>query len=313
MNKRITVIGSYNTDLVSKAPHLPRPGETVLGGPFKMGPGGKGSNQAVCSARLGAEVYFIGCVGNDNFGEMAKDFLLKENIKIDYLKVTDKTHTGIALIIVDDKTGENMIVVAPGANMEVTIEQIKDLKDVIMNSDIILLQLEIPIETVSYILDLVSKKEKPLSILNPAPARILDKDIIGKADIVTPNRNELEVISGIKIETLEDVKKASREVISYGVKGVIVTLGKDGAFVVWDREYKHVPSFKVEAVDTTGAGDAFNGGLAVALSEGKDLISSVIFANAVSGLSVTKMGAALSMPYREEVEKFLKNYNYEIM
>jgi len=133
-----------------------------------------------------------------------------------------------------------MIVVAPGANMEVTIEQIKDLKDVIMNSDIILLQLEIPIETVSYILDLVSKKEKPLSILNPAPARILDKDIIGKADIVTPNRNELEVITGIKIETLEDVKKASREVISYGVKGVIVTLGKDGAFVVWDGEYKHV-------------------------------------------------------------------------
>uniref|UniRef100_A0A7C3MKW1 Ribokinase n=1 Tax=Dictyoglomus thermophilum TaxID=14 RepID=A0A7C3MKW1_DICTH len=309
MEKRITVIGSYNTDLVSKAPHLPKPGETILGGPFIMGPGGKGSNQAVCSARLGAEVYFIGCIGNDNFGKIAKDFLLKENVKVDYLKVTDKTHTGIALIIVDDKTGENMIVVAPGANMEVNIEQINAVKDIILSSDVVLLQLEIPIETISYVLNLVSNERKPLSILNPAPARKLDDKILGKADIVTPNRNELEIITGIKIETLEDVEKASIKMLSYGTKGVVVTLGKDGAFVVTENKRKHIPSFKVEAVDTTGAGDAFNGGLAVALSEGKDLISAVTFASAVAALSVTKMGAASSMPYREEVERFLKEYS----
>ncbi|MGB9857414.1 MAG: ribokinase [Dictyoglomaceae bacterium] len=306
--KKIVIVGSYNTDLMSRTPWLPKPGETVMGGPFKMGPGGKGSNQAVCAARLGAEVYFVGCIGKDYFGEVARNNFLSENINIDYLKITDKTHTGIALIMVDDKTGENMIVVAPGANMEVDIELVEKAKDIILSADVVLLQLEIPVETVAYTIDLVSKREKPLSILNPAPGRKLDKKIWEKVDLITPNRSELELITGMKVESIEDAEKSAREVISSGVKEVVVTLGKDGALVVNEKGSTYVPSFKVEVVDTTGAGDAFNGGLAVALSEGKDLISAVYFANAVAALNVTKIGTAPAMPYREEVEKFLKEY-----
>ncbi|PMQ00860.1 MAG: ribokinase [Dictyoglomus sp. NZ13-RE01] len=305
--KKIVIVGSYNTDLMSKAPWLPKPGETVLGGPFKMGPGGKGSNQAVCAARLGAEVYFVGCIGKDYFGEVARNNFLNENINIDYLKITDKTHTGIALIMVDDKTGENMIVVAPGANMEVDRGLVEKAKDIILGADVVLLQLEIPVETVAYTIDLVSKKEKPLSILNPAPGRKLDKKIWKKVDLITPNRSELELITEMKIESIEDAEKAAREIISSGVKEVVVTLGKDGALVVNEEGSTYVPSFKVEVVDTTGAGDAFNGGLAVALAEGKDLISAVYFANAVAALNVTKIGTAPAMPYREEVERFLKD------
>ena len=303
---KIVIVGSYNTDLMSKTPWLPKHGETVLGGPFKLGPGGKGSNQAVAAARLGAEVYFVGCVGEDYFGEIARNNFIKEKINIDYLKISNKQHTGMALILVDDKTAENMIVVAPGANMEVDVPLVEKAKDIIINADVVLLQLEIPVETVEYTIKLVNKFSKAISILNPAPGKKLEKKVWEKVYLITPNRSELELITNRKITTIKEAEEAALEVISAKVKNVVVTLGKEGALVVNSKNSTHVPPFEVDIVDTTGAGDAFNGGLAIAISEGKDLVESTKFANAVAALNVTKIGTAPAMPYRKEVEDYLK-------
>jgi len=307
---KIVIVGSYNTDLMSKTPWLPKHGETVLGGPFKLGPGGKGSNQAVATARLGAEVYFVGCVGDDYFGEIARDNFIKERINIDYLKVSKTQHTGMAFILVDDKTAENMIVVAPGSNMEVDIPWVENARDIIISADIVLLQLEIPVEIVAYVIQLVyQSNHAAISILNPAPGRKLEKNILKKVSLITPNRSELELMSNQGVNTVDEAEKAARKLISAGVKDMIVTLGKEGALVVNFKETKHVPTFKeVKIVDSTGAGDAFNGGLAMALSEGKNIVEATYFANAVASLNVTKIGTAPAMPYREEVEEFLKNH-----
>jgi ribokinase len=304
---KIVIVGSYNTDLMSKTPWLPKHGETVLGGPFKLGPGGKGSNQAVAAARLGAEVCFIGCVGEDYFGEIARNNFIKEKINIDYLKTSKTQHTGMAFILVDDKTAENMIVVAPGSNMEIDIPLVESARDIIVSADVVLLQLEIPVEIVEHVIKLVYKSNNTISILNPAPGKKLEKKVLEKVSLITPNRSELELITNRSVNTVEE---AEREIISTGVKDVIVTLGKEGALVVNSKETTHVPTFEeVKIVDTTGAGDAFNGGLAIALSEGKNLVEATYFANAAASLNVTKIGTAPAMPYREEVEKFLKNHS----
>lgn len=306
---KIVIVGSYNTDLMSKTPWLPKHGETVLGGPFKLGPGGKGSNQAVAASRLGAEVYFVGCVGADYFGEIARNNFIKEKINIDYLKISENQHTGMALILVDDKTAENMIVVAPGANMEIDIPLVENAREIIIDADVVLLQLEIPVEIVEHVIKLVYKSNNTISILNPAPGKKLEKKTWEKVSLITPNRSELELITNRSINTVEEAEKAAKEIVSSGVKNVIVTLGKEGALVVNSKETTHVPTFEeVEIVDTTGAGDAFNGGLAIALSEGKNLVEATYFANAVASLNVTKVGTAPAMPYREEVERFLRDH-----
>jgi len=306
---KIVIVGSYNTDLMSKTPWLPKPGETVLGGPFKLGPGGKGSNQAVAASRLGAEVYFVGCVGADYFGEIARNNFIEEKINTDYLKISKTQHTGMALILVDDKTAENMIVVAPGANMEIDIPLVENAREIIIDADVVLLQLEIPVEIVEHVIKLVYKSNNAISILNPAPGKKLEKKVWEKVSLITPNRSELELITNGRVSTLKEAEDAAKEIISAGVRNVIVTLGKDGALVVNSKETTHVPTFEeVDIVDTTGAGDAFNGGLAIALSEGKDLVEATYFANAVASLKVTKVGTAPAMPYREEVERFLKDY-----
>lgn len=305
---KIVIVGSYNTDLMSMTPWLPKHGETVLGGPFKLGPGGKGSNQAVSAARLGAEVYFVGCVGDDYFGEIARNNFIKEKINIDYLKVSKTQHTGMAFILVDDKTAENMIVVAPGSNMEIDISLVENARDIIVNADVVLLQLEIPVEIVEYVIKLVYKSNNTISILNPAPGRKLKKDILKKVSLITPNISELELMTNRNVNSVEEAKIVAQEIVSTGVKDMIVTLGKEGALVVNSKETTHVPTFKeVRIVDTTGAGDAFNGGLAMALSEGKNLVEATYFANAVATLNVTKIGTAPAMPYRNEVECFLKD------
>lgn len=305
---KIVIVGSYNTDLMSKTPWLPKHGETVLGGPFKLGPGGKGSNQAVAASRLGAEVHFIGCVGEDYFGEIARNNFIKEKINIDYLKISRTNHTGMALILVDDKTAENMIVVAPGANMEINIPLVENARDIIVSADVVLLQLEISVEIVEYVVKMVYESNKAISILNPAPGKKLERKVWEKVSLITPNRSELELITNRSIVTVEEAEKAAQEVISAGVKNVIVTLGGEGALVVNTDKTTYVPSYQVDIVDTTGAGDAFNGGLAIALSEGKDLVEATKFANAAAALKVTKIGTAPAMPYREEVERFLKDY-----
>ena len=307
---KIVIVGSYNTDLMSKTPWLPKHGETVLGGPFKLGPGGKGSNQAVAAARLGAEVCFVGCIGEDYFGEIASNNFIKEKINIDFLKVSKTQHTGMAFILVDDKTAENMIVVAPGSNMEIDIPFVENARDLIMSADIVLLQLEIPVEIVEHVIGLVYKSNHTISILNPAPGKKLEKKVLEKVSLMTPNRRELELITHRSINTVEEAEKAAKEMISAGVKDVVVTLGKEGALVVNSKKTTHVPTFEeVKIVDTTGAGDAFNGGLAIALSEGKNLVEATYFANAVASLNVTKIGTAPAMPYRKEVEEFLKNHS----
>ncbi len=306
---KIVIVGSYNTDLMSKTPWLPKHGETVLGGPFKLGPGGKGSNQAVAASRLGAEVHFIGCVGEDYFGEIARNNFIKEKINIDYLKISRTNHTGMALILVDDKTAENMIVVAPGANMEINIPLVENARDVIVSAEVVLLQLEISVEIVEYVVKMVYESNKAISILNPAPGKKLERKVWEKVSLITPNRSELELITNRSIVTVEEAEKAAQEVISVGVKNVIVTLGGEGALVVNTDKTTYVPSYRRRySWDTTGAGDAFNGGLAIALSEGKDLVEATKFANAVAALKVTKIGTAPAMPYREEVERFLKDY-----
>jgi len=307
---KIVIVGSYNTDLMSKTPWLPKHGETVLGGPFKLGPGGKGSNQAVAAARLGAEVCFIGCIGEDYFGEVARNNFIREKINIDYLRISKTRHTGMAFILVDDKTAENMIVVAPGSNMEIDISLVETARDIILSADIILLQLEIPVKIVEYVIKLVYKSNNTISILNPAPGKKLEKKILEKVSLMTPNRSELELMTNRNVNTIEEAEKAAKEIIYSGVKDVIVTLGKEGALVVNSKETTHVPNFEeVKIVDSTGAGDAFNGGLAIALSEGKNLVEATYFANAVASLNVTKIGTAPAMPYREEVEEFLKNHS----
>ena len=307
---KIVIVGSYNTDLMSKTPWLPKHGETVLGGPFKLGPGGKGSNQAVAAARLGAEVCFIGCIGEDYFGEVARNNFIREKINIDYLRISKTRHTGMAFILVDDKTAENMIVVAPGSNMEIDIPLVETARDIILSADIILLQLEIPVKIVEYVIILVYKSNNTISILNPAPGKKLEKKILEKVSLMTPNRSELELMTNRNVNTIEEAEKAAKEIIYSGVKDVIVTLGKEGALVVNSKETTHVPNFEeVKIVDSTGAGDAFNGGLAIALSEGKNLVEATYFANAVASLNVTKIGTAPAMPYREEVEEFLKNHS----
>ncbi|GAI91035.1 unnamed protein product, partial [marine sediment metagenome] len=251
---------------------------------------------------------FVGCVGEDYFGEIARNNFIKEKINIDYLKVSKTQHTGMAFILVDDKTAENMIVVAPGSNMEIDIPLVENARDIIVSADIVLLQLEIPVEIVEHVIKLVYKSNNTISILNPAPGKKLEKKVLEKVSLITPNRSELELITNRSVNTVEEAEKAAKEIISAGVKNVIVTLGKEGALVVNSKETTHVPTFEeVKIVDTTGAGDAFNGGLAIALSEGKNLVEATYFANAAASLNVTKIGTAPAMPYREEVEEFLKN------
>ncbi len=272
-----------------------------------MGPGGKGSNQATQAAMLGANVSFVGAVGRDVFGEIAIENFKKKGIDITYLMVDETTHTGIALIMVDDHKGENMIVVAPGANTHIDRALIDRAKDVIVGADVVLMQFEIPLEINEYVLEIIRKQpEKPTIVLNPAPAFKVSSKMLDGVDVITPNRSEAELITDTSIEDASDIERAASKLLDMGVKNVVFTLGADGAAIVNDKGMKIVPSFKVNVVDTTGAGDAFNGALGVALGEGFPLEEAVKFANAAAALSVTRIGTAPSMPTREELETFLK-------
>jgi ribokinase len=274
---KIVVVGSFNADLVSYMARMPRPGETVPGRKFVTGPGGKGSNQAVAAARLGAEVTFVGRIGQDVFAPLALDLWQREGINTDYV-VQDPGHaTGVAPIFVDD-AGENSIVVVLGANLAVSRGDVDAAADAIAQADVLLTQLEIDYDTVAYALKF-AKERGVKTILNPAPAGHLPAHVVELADYVTPNETELQVLSS-----------------------QVLTLGPQGARYVRKGETAIVPGFPVEVVDTTGAGDAFNAGLAVALAEGKSLVKAITFANATAALCATQPGAAPSMPGREQVE-----------
>ena len=298
----ILVVGSSNTDMVIKAGYLPRPGETIVGGTFFMNPGGKGANQAVTIARLGASVTFICKTGSDIFGHQSQQLFEEEGINTSYIFSDSEHPSGVALITVDDHA-ENCIVVASGANANLLPADLAKAEEAIDQADIVLMQLEIPMETVEYVAEMAYRKHKKV-ILNPAPAHPLSPSLLKHLYMITPNETEAEMISGVKITDRESAVKAARILSEMGVENVIITLGSKGALVYGAEEADFVPALKVEAVDTTAAGDVFNGALTVALSEGRSQLEAIRFACKASAISVTRVGAQSSVPYRSEVDIF---------
>ena len=300
---KIVVVGSSNTDLIVQAERAPRAGETVIGYNFAIASGGKGANQAVAAARLGAEVAFIARVGDDDFGRRAVEGYRRDGIDTRFIKVDPSAPSGVALIVVE-KGGENRIIVVPGANGNLSPEDVRAAEEVIAGAQVLLVQLEIPMETVEEALKLANRHGL-ITILNPVPARPVSDAILKYVRILTPNEVETSVLTGLSIGSLKEAEKAARMLLAQGPEAVIVTLGAKGALIVTEQEATLVPSFPVEAVDTTAAGDAFNGGLAVALARGNSLKDVVRYGCAAGALSATKLGAQPSLPAAEEVEKFL--------
>lgn len=298
---KIAVVGSSNTDMVVRVPHIPAPGETVLGGEFVMAPGGKGANQAVAAARLGAKVTLVARVGPDVFGERALAGFHQEGIITRYVTVDREAASGVALIFVD-AAGENRIAVAPGANACLSPDDVQQAREAIEKADVLLLQLEVPTETV-LAAAAVAHQAGVRVILNPAPAppNLLPAELLARVDILTPNESEAGLLTGTQVSA----EVAARRLAGQGVGAVIVTLGARGALIVTLDAQRLVPGFSVNAVDTTAAGDAFNGGLAVALAEGRPLAAAVRFANACGALATTRLGAQPSLPTVDEVEAFL--------
>ena len=306
--KPIIVIGSSNTDMVIRCSRLPRPGETVLGGSFMMNHGGKGANQAVAAAKLGGDTGFIGKVGDDVFGHQTVEMLTSLGIDTRFLGVSATEPSGVALINVDEHTAENSISVASGANGAIRPADIDAAEEVIASASLILMQLEIPIDTVTYAAKM-AKRHGVTVVLNPAPApsEPLPEELLENVDIIIPNKTEAEVITGIAIDTPQDELRAIRSLHSKGISTVIFTLGSKGALLCQNGDCEEVPSFKVKAVDTTAAGDTFCGALCVGLSEGKEVRPAMIFANQAAAISVTRKGAQQSVPTRAEVDSRFPN------
>jgi ribokinase len=302
---KIAVLGSCNMDIYSWTEHLPEPGETVIGDCYSMVMGGKGANQAVAACKQGAEVAMIGRVGDDMFGERMLATLLGHGVQTRYIQVSAGSGSGVALVVVDRKP-ENVIVVIPGTNMHIDCNDVDCAADLIRSSDVLMMQLEIPLEAIQRALQIASGG-KTLRILNPAPARPLPDEILQNIDLITPNQNEAKMLTGIAADTVEGAEAAGKALLARGVPLVIITLGPDGALLVTPDSSCHVDGYRIEdAHDTTGAGDAFMGGLSVALAEGKPMLEAIRCANAVAGLSTRRPGAMPSMPDRTEVEEFIR-------
>lgn len=301
---KITVMGSFVVDLTGRAPHLPVTGETVKGSSFKMGPGGKGSNQGVAAQRAGADVTMITKIGKDTFGKIALDNFKKENMDTKFIFEDENFETGAALIMVDENTSENKILVLSGACGHITDEDIETARQTIENADVFLTQLETNLDAIEKAIDIAYKKGVK-TVLNPAPVQSISDELLKKIDIITPNEVEASILTGVKIETDEDVRTAAKVFLNKGVKNVIITLGSKGVYARTKEGEKFIKVIPLKPVDTTGAGDAFSGGFVTALAEGKDFFEAAEFGNVVGSLSVTKMGTAPSMPYRNEIDKYL--------
>lgn len=302
----IVIVGSLNMDLVVRLPKIPRPGETLLGGVFNTYPGGKGANQAVAASRLGGHVTMIGSVGDDSFGKQMIETLSNENIDTSHILVKTDISTGVALIQVDDQA-QNSIAVASGANFSLTTEYVEKALEGIGDIDFVVMPLEIPIDTI-YAAARVANRRGAKVILNPAPAQVLQKDLLQLVDYLIPNEYEAAAIVGKQLTSNEDVIVAAEQLFSNGIKNLLVTLGKNGSllFTNADNHYSIIPAWKVQAVDTTAAGDCFIGAFAVGLGEGKSVYDAAVFASAAAALSVTRVGAQPSLPHRDEVQKFIK-------
>lgn len=307
MNK-ICVLGSINMDLVLKVQDMPKIGETILSKSFEKIPGGKGANQAVAAKRCGSEVFMISKVGRDENGRELTKKLIEDNIDVKYVFEDRRDPTGMALIMVDSK-GNNSIIVNAGSNMTLTKEEILSAKSLIEDSDIIISQFETP-EKMTLEAFKIAKEKNKITILNPAPAKVIKEELLKYTDIIVPNETEAELLTGIKIKSIEDIKKAGKIFLEKGVKFIVITLGERGAALIGENICEIVKAYKVEAIDTTAAGDSFIGGLSSKLDTknlGKEsLLRAINFGNKVSSIAVQRKGAQPSIPYLEEVLEIYK-------
>jgi len=299
---KIVVVGSSNMDLVVKSPRIPAIGETVLGEDFIMTPGGKGANQAVAAAKLGAQVSLVAKLGDDMFARASVGNLKQAGVDTEYVVQTQEAPSGVALITVD-RAGDNVIVVAPGANGLLSTEDVAAARSAIASAGAMLLQLEVPLATVEFAARLANDCGIPV-ILDPAPAQELDSALLAMVDILTPNESEAMILTGAEVTDEDSARAACRDLLARGVKAVILTMGASGFLLADGERMQFVPAVEVDAVDATAAGDAFAGSLAVGLAQGKAILDAALFANYVAALSVTKMGAQSAMPSRTEAEDF---------
>jgi ribokinase len=301
--RNVLVVGSSNTDMIIRVPHIPKPGETILGDAFSMAAGGKGANQAVAAARAGGRVRFIARVGDDLFGRQALDGFAHDGIDVRSVLATPGAASGIALITVDVR-GENSISVASGANALLSVADVEAAGDAFAAADIVLLQLESPLETVEAAARAAKGRGIPV-ILNPAPARDLDDGLLRGVSVLTPNEHEAAMLAGMEVESEQDMREAAARIRARGPRTVVITLGDRGVYASSEGFEGLVPAFKVVPVDTTAAGDVFNGALAVALAEKRPLPDALRFAQAAAAISVTRPGAQPSAPTRAEIDSFL--------
>ena len=299
---RVTVMGSFVVDLMARAPHLPQTGETVKGDGFLIGPGGKGSNQGVAAHKAGAEVDMITKIGRDHFGQIALESFEGVGMSTSYVLRDDDLATGAALIMVDENTGDNKILVSLGACSGITEADIEAAREVIATNPVFLTQLETNLVAVEVALR-IAASEGVRIILNPAPACEVPDELLALVDILTPNEVEASIISGVNVSTPEDAREAARVLMDKGTKSIVITMGSQGVFATTGEEERFIPSVDVEAIDATGAGDAFSGALATAIAEGKGFFEAVEFANTAAALSVTKIGTAPAMPSRDEIDR----------
>jgi ribokinase len=301
--KPIVVVGSSNMDLVAKAPRIPVTGETLTGTDFFMLPGGKGANQAVAAAKLGAEVVFVAKLGKDVFASKSLENFKGVNINTKHIEQIDGVPSGIAIIAVDDD-GQNIIIVVPGANGKLMPADVNKAESDIANAAIVVCQLEVPIETVEQAARIANENNVPF-ILDPAPARELSDELLSMVDIIKPNETEAEILTGIKVTDQASAAKAADVLLAKGVETVIITLGEKGLMFATKDGKEMIANNKVKAVDSTAAGDAFTGSLAYGLANGESLKEAAVYANAVAAISVTRFGAQSSMPTKEEVDAFI--------
>ncbi len=305
----IVVFGSFVVDLMARSAHIPVPGETIKSSLFRMGSGGKGSNQAVACKLSGGDVAVVTKVGQDSFAQVLYDQYKKIGLPTDYVFVSSQTQTGNALILVDEETSQNAITVTPGACETFTRDDIEKIKPLLDKAKFLLVQLEVNLDANEMVVDYAKARGAKI-VLNPAPIHSISDEFLRKADVITPNEVEAAALSGVAIKTPNDAVKAAQALMGKGVKSVVITLGKQGVLAATKGQIRLFRNYDVKVVDSTGAGDAFNGGLVTALAEGKNLIDACAFANVVSNLAVTRMGTAPSMPTRAEIDAFLASHPY---
>ena len=307
MERKIMVFGSFVVDLMGRTPHLPVPGETVKGSMFRMGAGGKGFNQCVAAHKAGADVVMVTKLGRDAFAETALGTMRQLGMPMDRILYSETAPTGAALIMVDEKTSQNEIVVVLGACSTITDEEVEAQRELLKECDYVLTQLETNVSAVERLAEL-AKETNTKVILNPAPVQPVSDRVLANVELITPNEVEAQILTGIPIDSKAHADEAADWFFTRGVKKVLITLGERGVYIAEKERREILPAYRVKAVDTTGAGDAFNGGLVAALAEGKDLWESARFANALAALSVQRLGTTPAMPSREEIDKFLEDH-----